>query len=167
MFSVGVETLCTKSETTYFSCTTQNKKIISLCGNVYVEEGFGQLVGTDKPWLQYRFGAREKIELVYPAQKKESVLRFKSERIRAMGGLATVDAVLFLSGGIAYSVTYSVTGDTQEEFEGVTAGDPSSYALNTSAKRRNRYPDVKIACAERANTKKFFQLVEYLSLEDK
>ena len=50
-----VSSHCSESERVVFSCTTAAKKIISFCAS------------RDTQYLQYRFGLRDKIELIYPA----------------------------------------------------------------------------------------------------
>jgi len=57
------EGLCIKSETTFFSCQTANKKWIALCGASSKE-------------VQYRFGEESHTELTYPAKAVDSAKRF-------------------------------------------------------------------------------------------
>jgi hypothetical protein len=54
---------CLPTETTYFSCVTLNKKLISLCG---------QLPG----FLQYRYGSKKHIEMHYPDYASGNVDKF-------------------------------------------------------------------------------------------
>ena len=59
-------------ETDHFSCPVGGgKKILSICSNIKddaIEEG---------SWLQYRFGASDKIELAFPKEKEGSITRFE------------------------------------------------------------------------------------------
>lgn len=157
----GAGSLCAKNETTYFSCATKAGKIISLCGKVFDRDERGERVDVDNQWLQYRFGGTAAIELFFPHAKGNSVGSFKSERIRAQGGHVHLDAVVFVSGGIGYSVE-SVANDAGEIREGVSVGDPKDFGMESSGKRREQYPKARILCAGSTDTKNFFDLVEHL-----
>ena len=158
----GANSLCESNENVYFSCSTKTGKILSLCGKVIDKDKYGKRVEFDDQWLQYRFGLPTKIELVYPRKKVNSITNFKAEIIRAQGGLAHIDAVIFVSGGIGYSVE-SVSPNTGEVIEGVSVGDPKNFSIESQVKRKDKYPKAQILCAEKANTDSFFDLVEYLS----
>ena len=157
----GAGSLCSKSETTYFSCPTKAGKVISLCGKVFERDKRGDRVDVEDQWLQYRFGTPGAIELSYPRAKASSVGSFKAERIRAQGGEIHLDSVLFISGGIGYSVE-SATPDGGGLMEGVSVGDPKDFGMESAGKRREHYPKAQIQCAGAADTKNFFDLVEYL-----
>ena len=58
--------LCTAYDTIFFSCNTKNQRIISLCGKYGDDESIQT--------VYYRFGKRNRVELEYPANKKESAL---------------------------------------------------------------------------------------------
>ncbi|WP_459619474.1 hypothetical protein [Burkholderia sp. 3C] len=64
--------LCHTFEDVYFSCVS-NEKIISICasGNFSPENGY----------VQYRFGASNKIELEYPAQVVPPLAQFQISHI--------------------------------------------------------------------------------------
>lgn len=158
----GAASLCSRNEMVYFSCATKTGKVVSLCGKVFEKDKFGSRVDFDNQWLQYRFGSPTATELAFPHKKGDSVGSFKAERIRAQGGQVHIDAVLFVSGGIGYSVE-SVAPDTGEILEGVSVGDPKSFSIESHGKRREQYPKARILCAETADTKNFFDLVEYLA----
>ncbi len=160
--ALGATSLCARNEKVYFSCATKSGKIISLCGKVFEKDKFGSRVDFDNQWLQYRFGSPTTVELAFPRKKENSVSSFKAEKIRAQGGQVHLDAVVFVSGGIAYSVE-SVAPDTGEILEGVSVEDPKSFSIENHGKRRKQYPKARILCAERANTENFFDLVEYLA----
>ncbi|CAN7647422.1 hypothetical protein [Massilia sp. LjRoot122] len=157
----GAPSLCTKSETVYFSCTAKTGKIISLCGQVFKPGPSGWREASDAPWLQYRYGRPGASELVFPSSTKDSLQRFAAQRIRAQGGQLRIDAIAFVSGGIGYSVQ-SVTPDSAESWEGLDIGDPRSFDLDRGPKPRDRYPRAEIRCTKGANTAEFFDLVEYL-----
>ncbi|MTW12218.1 hypothetical protein GM658_16555 [Pseudoduganella eburnea] len=162
-FAYAAGSLCSKNETTYFACTTKAGKVISLCGKVFETDQRGERVGASDPWLQYRFGTPASVELTFPRSKANSIDVFKTEKIRAQGGLAHIDAVVFVSGGIGYSVE-SVASAEGELHQGVTVGDPKSFGMERSGKHREQYPDARILCAGAADTKNFFDLVEELDL---
>jgi len=157
----GSSSLCSKSETTYFACTTKAGKVISLCGKVFETDKRGARVEVEDQWLQYRFGAPSAIELSYPRAKANSISSFKAERIRAQGGEIRIDSVLFVSGGIGYSVESAIP-DGGGLMEGVSVGDPKDFGMDGGGKRREHYPKAQIQCAGAADTKNFFDLVEYL-----
>lgn len=157
----GAPSLCTKNETVYFSCKANTGKAISLCGKVFSVDKSGQRVEHDNPWLQYKYGRPEAIELIFPATKKESIDHFKPERIRALGGSVRLDAISFVSGGIGYSVQ-AVSPDSAKPWQGLSIGDPRDFGLDRGPKPRERYPDAEIRCAKEVDTAAFFRLVDYL-----
>ncbi len=159
--SFGATSLCSINETVYFSCTTHSGKTASLCGKVFEKDESGRLADLQDQYLQYRFGTPKAVELEFPKTKKDSVGSFRSDVIRAQGGTLRVDAVLFVSSGIAYSVESVV--DTGAVSEGVSVGDPKKFGIESQVKRRAPYPDARVRCAERADTKNFFELVNYLA----
>jgi len=144
--------LCTKAETTYFNCTANTGKIISLCGQV--DEG-------DEDWLQYRYGRPGAAELVFPSSRKESVGRFTVERIRANGGQVGIDALAFVSGGIGYSLQY-VIPDSAPSWHGLSVGDPRDFGLDRGSRPRSRYPRAELRCSKGGNQAAFSDLVQYL-----
>lgn len=158
----GATSLCSRNEKVYFSCATKSGKVVSLCGKVFERNKSGHRVDFENQWLQYRFGSPKAVELAFPRKKEDSISSFTSERVRAQGGQAHIDAVLFVSGGIAYSIE-SVAPETGEILEGVSVGDPKSFGIESPGTRREQYPKARILCAERADTENFFQLVEYLA----
>lgn len=162
----GAGSLCSKSETTYFSCTTKGGKVVSLCGKVFETDKRGDRVDVEDQWLQYRFGAPGAIELSYPRSKGNSIDSFKAEKIRAQGGEIHLDAVVFVSGGIGYSVQ-SATPDGGGLDESVSVGDPKDFGMENAGKRRQQYPKAKIQCSGAAETKNFFDLVDYLDAASK
>lgn len=159
--ALGVGSLCNENENVYFSCRTANGKILSLCGNVFTKDQLGDVVEFDNQWLQYRFGSPTTVELSYPRQKRNSITHFKAERISAQGGEIQLDAVVFVSGGIGYSVESDVPRSGR--VEGVSVGDPKEFGIEKRGKRRKHYPKTRILCAENANTENFFELVNYLA----
>ncbi|HEY8098135.1 MAG TPA: hypothetical protein VIE65_18905 [Methylobacter sp.] len=77
-FPSVADTLCKKDEINYFTCTIKSsEKIVSLCGSNYWDLEKHELI-TDA-WLQYRFGKKNNIELVFPKEKKGSLAKFEAE----------------------------------------------------------------------------------------
>jgi hypothetical protein len=76
-----VSSLCDKRDLIFFTCTTENKKIISLCGKGTPDNVTG---------VYYRFGRKGKVEMDFPKNKDESSIkqfsheRFPSEEIAAV-----------------------------------------------------------------------------------
>ncbi len=64
-------TLCTADETILFSCQTTNNHVISLCSSKAPSESTG--------YIQYRYGAPAKIELVYPSARTAPAGKFNKE----------------------------------------------------------------------------------------
>jgi hypothetical protein len=162
--ATSASTLCTKAEVSYFSCKANSGKTISLCGHVFSTGKFGRKEEVSDPWLEYRYGRPGALELVYPRSRKESLSRFKAQRIRAGGGAYGIDAVAFVSGGIGYSVE-SVTPDTGESWQGVSVGDPKAFDLDRGNKRQTHYPSARIVCGEGDGTQDFSSLVDFLDQE--
>ena len=93
--------LCDIGDTVFFTCTTNNKKIISLCGKGKADNPSG---------AYYRFGRKNNIELDFPENKDESsFLQFsKSHYFRAMVNL---QGVFFENKGYSYTLYYEYRGD--------------------------------------------------------
>jgi hypothetical protein len=67
----GVASLCSGSEETIFSCQTKGSaKILSVCASPSVSSSDG--------YLQYRYGTVGALELEFPAQRSQSVGRFRT-----------------------------------------------------------------------------------------
>jgi hypothetical protein len=79
--------LCADGAERYFSCSTEDRKLISLCRAA----GEG---------VEYRFGTAEKIELSYPGVQRDPPLRY-AHYSRAMTDYVQVT---FRSGGADYAV---------------------------------------------------------------
>jgi hypothetical protein len=102
------QTHCKADEIDYFSCPIVNStRVVSICGNVE-----NRIEGSS--WIQYRFGSKNHLELVYPERKEHSASAFEGN---AFGRYQIVD-LRFVSGDVLYSVT----------LEGIFYGDPSVEA---------------------------------------
>ena len=146
--NAGTPSLCAPKETAYFSCQAQNGKTISLCGDSRVTDP----KGPDDSWLQYRYGRAGAIELAYPNSRKDSLARFTAERIRANGGLNSIDSVTFDNGLFHYAVEYVVPD-----------GAPSWSGVTVEERSKSRQV-AKISCKSTSVTTKFFDLVDYLQV---
>jgi len=100
--------LCSTQEAIYFSCTLENKKIVSLCGK---EEGHN---------LKYRYGTQSLIELSYPSEQPKKGHAFY--RINASGGSVQMDIIKFKIGAYTYNIYDSF-------FDGLAVWGPHGLAL--------------------------------------
>jgi hypothetical protein len=106
------DSLCAPTEQVLFSCSIgKAEKIASLCGSPELKKGSG--------YLQYRYGVRGKIELVFPATKDNSLEKFRyAHYFRYQIDRAQVS---FSNGGFEYSVftSYDREGKRPVEEHGV------------------------------------------------
>ncbi|MFT4978544.1 MAG: hypothetical protein ACI8S6_004454 [Myxococcota bacterium] len=87
---------CAAGESVFFSCSTNNSKVLSLCGS---GSGSGSRV-------QYRFGPLGNPELVYPPDSRASAFSVAEEStVRAQATVASVS-----NGDVTYKVTDSIGG---------------------------------------------------------
>jgi hypothetical protein len=90
----GDVTLCESHEDIYFSCPLPGGKVVSVCAH-----------NNDKPssgYVQYRYGAPEKIELVYPQSKVPPEGRFYV--VNASEGSVSLNIIKFYNGRYTYLV---------------------------------------------------------------
>ena len=90
----GDVTLCESYEDIYFSCPLPGGKIVSVCA-----------LGNDKPssgYVQYRYGAPKKSELIYPKSKVPPEGRFYV--VNASEGSAYLNTIKFYNGRYTYFV---------------------------------------------------------------
>jgi hypothetical protein len=158
------DSLCHRGETTYFSCAVKSGKLVSLCGNAYVKEESGNWIEPDKPWLQYRFGLPDKIDLMYPPIRKGSVEKFQGDYGTALQGAVIWKSVSFVSAGIGYKMEYLVP-EGREPFEGVRIGDPKKMDIQIPASRKSHYPKADIPCVGKSSHDhfKFDELTRFLT----
>lgn len=109
------DSLCSKDETTYFSCKINSSiKTASLCGR-YPSNMFDDIVDLDaadqdayinqRTFLTYRFGTMQKIELKYPQKQKGSFKLFEGVALHSYFG--DIHEVYFNSGNYSYAVSFS------------------------------------------------------------
>jgi len=110
----SAQTLCQKHEVDYFSCSTRDGKIISVCGNIINEEI------TEQSWLQYRFGKPSAVELAYPAKKKGSIAKFEGN----MFPKYNFNELRFINGNTLYGVNLMglFSGEDARERKRVSGG---------------------------------------------
>jgi hypothetical protein len=101
-FAYADASLCAATEQVLFSCSVgKADKIASLCGSPELEKGSG--------YLQYRYGARRKIELVFPATRESSLEKFRyAHYLRHQIDRTQVS---FSNGGFEYSVFTTYDGE--------------------------------------------------------
>ena len=91
----ATKSLCERNEQVVFSCTMQKSaKVLSICTSKQLDELNG--------YVQYRFGQPGKIELEFPAERKESQTLFGYSRYTRP--LVTYLALRFESNGYKYSI---------------------------------------------------------------
>lgn len=88
-------TLCGRQETVIFSCMVTSKKTLSVCAGS----------SDENPYLQYRFGRIGKIELVFPAQKEDSLSKFGYSYNHEKTSGLTIYAVSFSNEGFTYTIS--------------------------------------------------------------
>jgi hypothetical protein len=95
-------TLCASGEQIIFSCPTKRSaKIVSLCASRDLTKQRG--------YLQYRFGAADKVELEFPQSRLGSQQVFQySHYFRAQVDLT---AISFSVGGYEYSIFHDYNGE--------------------------------------------------------
>ncbi len=140
------QTLCLKKETDFFSCVTTNNKIISICGKISSNDHAND-------WLQYRFGRRDHIELIYPESKIGSISKFEGN---AFNKYNVVD-LRFINSRNAYSVSLNGPYHGDE----ATVRSSASASVNIKLKSKNR---ASISCST-IDSKKYFDRFENLNNE--
>ncbi|MGI0118567.1 hypothetical protein [Zooshikella sp. RANM57] len=98
---VASENLCKIGEKIIFSCLTSKKKIISLC------------LEKNKNKLQYRFGKKSKIEMIFPNQESNTLSYFKySNYFRYQ---TEYSAISFKNDDFIYSIYNKYEGNGYKE----------------------------------------------------
>jgi hypothetical protein len=96
----AAESLCAADERVYFSCQAgKGPKRIALCGQVKGLAGRGV-----HGFLQYRFGTREHLEMVYPSSRDDSLEKFKYGGAYQKMGRMESKEISFHSGSFDYTV---------------------------------------------------------------
>ena len=116
---LAAASLCAKDEKIVFSCSLKRSmKIVSLCSS--------QKLSKDGGYLQYRFGAPDKIELEFPNNRPDSLKVFKySHYFRAMVDYTEIS---FSRNGYTYTVFDEYNGEEKPAVseQGLTVTTDSS-----------------------------------------
>jgi len=113
------ESLCTKSETAFFSCQTASKKWIALCGKSPKE-------------IQYRFGGENHVELAYPTKTVDSNKQFRfAHYFRSQTDRTEVT---FSNGKTSYAVFDYTEEKTQRSGVRVTLADGKEREIACAGK---------------------------------
>lgn len=103
---------CAIGEATHFSCRIRNSsRTLSICGSDL--RAVESLPRRSEAWLQYRFGAIGKPELVFPAAKNGSLDAFVHEYHMGLQQLS------FSKSGATYTVFVAQNDITEEISKGV------------------------------------------------
>jgi hypothetical protein len=116
--AASADDLCPKSYT-WFSCTLENGKSVSVCGSASTDPGEPRFAADADSSLQYRYGTIGRIELAYPKGKGANLWK------RFLG------AVEFLPGGTPDRINFSfVTGNTRYLIQGNRTDGKMAYSLS-------------------------------------
>jgi hypothetical protein len=150
--AVAADSLCRDGEAVLFSCKIANsKKFVSLCGSTYKDPTTSEF--KDNFWLQYRFGALGRPELVYPETKKNSLDKFQAEYHHPYQ--AFLYSLTFQSGSFLYGIHY---WGTEEPFYGVMVFEQPKPGSTRTPK------EMKLPCESMPDTHMdFFSIVLDLS----
>jgi len=105
--------LCADNEKTYFSCSAgPERKLASLCGSKSLQR--------PNSYLQYRFGTQKKLELVFPDDKKNSLVKFDYYHYFRFQTDRTY--ISFINKGTSYTIFTDYDGEsgTPTQQSGVT-----------------------------------------------
>lgn len=97
-------THCAPDEEVYYACTIErSNQTVSLCG---------QSDELDSPlWVQYRFGAVGRPELVFPSQAADSLGQFGGVQQSARATGLTIQEIWFKAGAYDYLIEHVSGGD--------------------------------------------------------
>ena len=107
--TVSAKTLCSPSEKVLFSCPIKNSaKIASVCASPHIDR--------DQGYLQYRFGAPGKLELVYPQTRAGSQKQFYWREFRPYQ--SSLRTLTFKSGSYSYTLSAYDVSETLNNIKG-------------------------------------------------
>ena len=113
-----LSSLCDTGDLIFFTCTTKNKKIISLCGKGTEDNPTG---------IYYRFGSKGKVEMDFPEDKGENSFEQFSKDYYFRYKVDLQNFV-FHNNGYLYSLYDSYRGDEPEK------GDTYDRGISVSEK---------------------------------
>lgn len=134
------QTHCSSSEMTIFNCEV-GKKILSVCASADLDD--------TKGWMQYRFGAPDKIDLTYPETKAHPKKFFQSNRTYSSVENALIQELKFQNGKVAYTVY-------REEIKGKKE---AGVSVNINAK------ETYLKCKNLKGTENFISKIDELRLD--
>jgi hypothetical protein len=124
----AADSLCEPNEEVFFNCRIKDSpKLLSVCGRAGEEARRGTALPGD--YLQYRFGPRDKPELVFPKTRKGSLGKFRAANEYVPSAFYDGYQLSFQSGGTAYRV-YAIDevdgpSSPPEKYGGVIVGTAS------------------------------------------
>lgn len=104
----AAESLCAAQQEIFMTCKTANGKLISVCGS---KDSAGKLVS-----LQYMFGYKRKVEMIYPEHKVDNLARFS---FFYDGNAKSSDNILIFSSNKFRYYVYDRRGAFEGNYEGV------------------------------------------------
>lgn len=117
-------TLCNRDETVIFSCMVSPTKTLSVCGNS----------SEPHPYLQYRFGKANKLELAYPTLRDDSASKFNySYNHEKTSGLTTYE-LSFTNEGFTYAISTDDM-DTSRLEPGATFTKSATITISSESKK--------------------------------
>lgn len=119
---------------------------MSVCGNI----ANGEV--NDDSWLQYRFGKKGAIELLYPAKTAGSIAKFEGNFF----GRYNVIDLRFISGRTLYGVSLNQSYDGDE-------AQPRPYPSGGIIVHVNKIKHVNIGC-RKVDASKYYQVFSDLNI---
>lgn len=134
------QTHCNDSEINIFSCEI-GKKVLSVCGSKDLDD--------DKGAMQYRFGALDKLDLVYPDKSEHPKKYFKSNRLYSSVEQSLIQELQFKKSNTTYTVY------TQE----IKGKKEAGIVVNVNSK------DIYLKCKNLKDTTDFSMTIDSLNLD--
>ena len=128
------QTHCSAAERSIFSCEI-GRKVLSLCSSPDLDESKG--------WLQYRFGALDKLDLVFPEKPEHPKKHFRSVRNYSSAEQVLIQELGFKKGSTGYTVYREETKGKKEAGVYVTVNGKDTYLKCKSPKGTEEF-DMKV-----------------------
>ena len=166
-YSLGAsasDSLCQPDEEDYFSCKTGSGQTVSLCGHFVARDGNSpDFTLVENPYLVYRFGAKDNIEMSY-SSVAHGISAFHGQSAQSAGG--SIDSVVFETGEKAYSIEYRTADVPEKSFVGLVVADPAIYGLRECKLPCVYQPTKQMACSDKpffgSEGDEFFAVVRQL-----
>lgn len=140
--------LCEQDEQVVFSCST-GKKVVSLCASKEASKSSG--------YLQYRFGAQNRIELIFPNTPKHPKGQFEATRLTPMMDNGT-RAQLYSVGFAVNKFNYAI--------ESTSVGESTSATLNVLKDGKSLAQLTCLDSTIQHSDFRFFDVLESFGLTD-